>query len=182
MRDRRHERGIRGFVWARSGNAGTEFAMVAPFLLLLLIGSIEIGRALRDYHVVNESVRDAARYLSRVKVTDCPGSTFVNAGHANAGKALVITGNPDTASPKPGLLDYWSYAGGAGDVTVSIRCVAKGTMFNGGLYRDAAVTEVPVIDVVAAVPFTFLFGEFAVPNGTITFNLSHTVVNVARGL
>ena len=42
--------------------------MVVPFLLLLLIGSIEIGRALRYYHVVKESLRDAARYLSRVPI------------------------------------------------------------------------------------------------------------------
>ena len=49
-------------------NAGTEFALVVPFLLLLLIGSIEIGRALRYYHVVKESLRDAARYLSRVPI------------------------------------------------------------------------------------------------------------------
>ncbi len=61
MRDRRHGRGIRGFVRARAGVAGVEFAFVLPFLLLLLIGSIEIGRGLHDYHVVNESVRDAGR-------------------------------------------------------------------------------------------------------------------------
>ena len=61
MRDRRHERGIRGFARARSGTAGTEFAFVLPILLLLMIGSIEIGRGLHDFHVVNESVRDAGR-------------------------------------------------------------------------------------------------------------------------
>ena len=181
MRDRRHKRGIRGFVRARSGNAGTEFAMIAPFLLLLLIGSIEIGRGLRDYHVVNESVRDAARFLSRANVTDCPGSTYVNAGDSLIAQALAITGNTDTATPAPDLLGYWNFPGDAASVQTTITCVPKGTALTGGIYADAT-TEVPVIEVVATVPFTFLFGEFAVPDGTITFTLAHTVVNVSQGI
>ncbi len=48
------------------GNAGAEFALVLPLLMLLLFGAIEIGRALHDFHVVNETVRDAGRYLSRI--------------------------------------------------------------------------------------------------------------------
>ncbi len=183
MRDRRHEMGIRGFVRARPGNAGTEFAMIAPFLLLLLIGSIEIGRGLRDYHVVNESVRDAARYLSRARVTTCPASTYVNAADQLTARALAMTGNTDTVTPAPDLLDYWNFPADAASVQTSpINCVPNGTARTGVLYDDCTETEVPVIEVVATVPFTFLFGEFAVPDGTITFRLAHTVVNVAQGL
>ena len=94
MRDRRHERGIRGFIRARSGNAGTEFAMVAPFLLLLLIGSIEIGRGLRDYHVVKESVRNAARYLSRVPILTSFSRRIVNDQRSvSSGSAHVSFGS-----------------------------------------------------------------------------------------
>ena len=58
------------------GNAGAEFALVLPILMLLLFGAIEIGRALHDFHVINESVRDAGRYLSRVPAT-CPSATSI---------------------------------------------------------------------------------------------------------
>ena len=61
-----------------------------------------------------------------------------------------------------------------------VRCIDNSGAAFAGLYGTA--TEVPVIDVVATVPFTFLFGQFAVPDGTITFELAHTVVNVAQGL
>ncbi len=51
------------------GIAAVEFAIVLPFLMLMLFGMIEIGRALFHYHAVTKSVRDATRYLTRVGMT-----------------------------------------------------------------------------------------------------------------
>jgi Flp pilus assembly protein TadG len=46
----------------RRGVAAVEFAVVAPVLLLLIFGIIELGRALMVQHVLSEAARDSARY------------------------------------------------------------------------------------------------------------------------
>ena len=174
MRDRRHERGIRGFIRARSGTAGVEFAFVMPILLLLMFGSIEIGRGLHDYHVISESVRDAARYLSRVRVT-CPAGTFVDPNDVTKAQALAMTGSADGLAPN--LLGYWDYQTNAADVVVSqpVPCIDNsGGEFAGPLYGP----WVPKIELTANVPFTFLFGELVAPNASITIEISHTVIGV----
>ena len=48
---------------ARGGIAAVEFAIILPLLVLLLFGTIEIGRILFDYQAASKSVRDATRYL-----------------------------------------------------------------------------------------------------------------------
>ncbi len=53
----------------RDGIASVEFAIVLPILVLMLFGTIEFGRLLVDYQLVNKSARDAIRYLSRVRDT-----------------------------------------------------------------------------------------------------------------
>jgi len=77
----------------RPGQCGVaiiELALVASLLLVLLLGVIEIGRALNEYKILVNQVEVAARYLAsrppgtghaeaeclvRYGVTDCNGST-----------------------------------------------------------------------------------------------------------
>lgn len=44
------------------GQALTEFALVVPFLLLMLFGIIEFGRFVFAYEVLNNATREGARY------------------------------------------------------------------------------------------------------------------------
>jgi Flp pilus assembly protein TadG len=46
------------------GIATVEFALVAPFLLLLMLGMGEFGRMLYQYNTLSKSVREGARYLA----------------------------------------------------------------------------------------------------------------------
>ena len=46
--------------WAR-GLAAVEFVVTAPFVLLLLFGGAEVGRAFVHYQTLSYAVRDAAR-------------------------------------------------------------------------------------------------------------------------
>lgn len=48
----------------RKGAALVEFTLVAPLLIGLMCGLAEFGQALRQYHVMEKGVRDAARYLA----------------------------------------------------------------------------------------------------------------------
>ncbi len=179
---------IRNFGRSRHGNAGVEFALLLPLLMLLLFGGIEIGRALHDFHVVNETVRDAARYLSRVPAS-CPGAgvgvgslnddpvTGITAAqHTQRAIALAMTGNVDTATPDPDLLGYWNYPADAGTVSISVDCIANGTGTFQGLYDG--VTNVPHVVLTADVPFTFMFGQLISSNASITITLSHNVASI----
>ncbi len=187
MRQSLIRRGLLKFAGAPHGNAGVEFALLLPLLALLLFGGIEVGRALHDFHVVNETVRDAARYLSRVEAT-CPsagvgvgslvdGSLFTAAQHEDRATALAMTGNVDTVSPAPNLLGYWDYATQASSVTISIDCINNplvgGARVFQGLYGNDDF--VPHVVLTADVPFTFLFGGLVTADPTITITLSHNV-------
>jgi len=43
------------------GNAAVEFALVLPFLLVLLMGMVEFGRVLFNQQVITNAARDASR-------------------------------------------------------------------------------------------------------------------------
>ncbi len=55
------------------GSAAAEFALCIPLLIIIMVAIIEMGRGLHDFHVVNETVRDAARFLGRAPI-DCTGA------------------------------------------------------------------------------------------------------------
>jgi Flp pilus assembly protein TadG len=52
---------LRRWVRADDGQAAVEFALVLPFLLILLIGIVEFGRAWNEHQVITDAAREAAR-------------------------------------------------------------------------------------------------------------------------
>ncbi len=67
----------------QSGVAIIEFALILPFLLLLIFITTEVGRALYQYNTLTKSVRDAVRYMS----LQTPNT------HITQGRNLVVYGN-----------------------------------------------------------------------------------------
>ncbi len=59
---------FRRFFRDQRGQELLEFAIVLPFLALLLAGVIEFGRAFYEYNMLTKSVRDAARYVSAAQI------------------------------------------------------------------------------------------------------------------
>ena len=55
LRRLRHER----------GQSMVEFAMVLPFLLVIVLGVVEVGYALLDQHIVTKLAREGANLISR---------------------------------------------------------------------------------------------------------------------
>jgi len=99
-----------------------EFVITLPLLMLLLLATAEIGRALFQYNTLTKAVRDSARYVSGAR----PGSTglFTLTNEIRtAAQRLVVYGNAVGAGPAllPGLApgDVTVVADGAGYVTVS---------------------------------------------------------------
>ena len=93
----------------RVGAAAVEFAIVAPVFILLVIGFIELGRAMMVQQVLTNASRVGARNATMMNVTDqevidtvedyaesvsIPGTTVVctpSAASASAGDELTVT-------------------------------------------------------------------------------------------
>jgi Flp pilus assembly protein TadG len=55
---------VRKLVRRESGAAMVEFALVAPLLILLASGVIDLGRAFKQYNTLSQAVRDGARFAA----------------------------------------------------------------------------------------------------------------------
>ncbi len=177
---------IGDFRRAVSGNAAAEFVLILPLMVLFLFTAIELGRAVRDYHVITESVRDAARFLARAEMTcsasnagcvactgaTCGNCTFSNVSDVNAAVALTMTG--DTAGAG-NLLGYFSNTGDVAIEVCTIDNSASPRPFQ-GVYSGGDF--VPHVNLRANVSFEFLFGELIVPGGAVGFDISHNAVHI----
>ena len=164
----------------RHGVAAVEMAMVAPILLLLTLGSTDMGNFFLSEHVVQKAVRDGARYAARQ-----PMAAFVSGGSAGTGcrstpteptnsniQRLVRTGQIAIVSGAPVRLSGW---GNDSTVTITVSCVgsAGGSNMTGiysGLTYGSGSTALgaPVVTVSASVPYSSLFGLAGLPNPTLT--------------
>ena len=85
----------------RLGAAAVEFAIVAPFLLLMLIGMIEFGRALMVQQTLTTAAREGAREAA------LPGATVssvedVATSMLTSSEGATVTVSPDPESADPG--------------------------------------------------------------------------------
>lgn len=88
-----HTAGPRTRARAQRGIATIEFAICAPLLLLLMLATAELGRALFQYNTLVKAVRDGARYAATAATTD--GTRTINLTDAIRLQTqnLVVTGN-----------------------------------------------------------------------------------------
>lgn len=92
------------------GTSFMEMALVMPLMMVMLGGVLEMGRALHHHHVLETSVRDATRYLSRVPDVGQPSETPCGAPGAGTAaetaRQLAMYGT--TLAGTPPLLVYWN--------------------------------------------------------------------------
>ena len=144
----------------RNGSAAAEMALVAPLLIIILFGSVETGNYFMTEHVVTKSVRDGARFASRLPITDytCPGT--VNRTLAETPiRNVTETGSVDKTGTGRFPSSFWNKkcagADGIDAVSVKLRCVPK-TSYS-GVWAGLG-TDIPVVTVSADVSYTSLFG------------------------
>ena len=76
------------------GQGLLELAVILPVLLILLMGAVEIGFALRDYLVVVNACREGCRFAARGRFSDADvGARVVSAG------GVVRLGDPPADVP-----------------------------------------------------------------------------------
>lgn len=146
-----------------SGSAAAEMALVTPLLLILLFGSVEIGKYFMDEHTVVKAVRDGARFAARQQMTNfitsgggCQATPLGNV--VSNTKNLVRTGNVAGTGTR---LAYWT-SNETVDVTSKCRTTI-GALSIAGIY-DPAVGA-PVVTVEATVPYVPLLGLFGIDGG-----------------
>ena len=75
------------------GLALVEFAVSVPLLLLLLFGGVEFTNFLMSYSILNDAVRDAARYVAGQALAGQSGVVVLSGALTTAGQNLVVYGN-----------------------------------------------------------------------------------------
>lgn len=147
------------------GAAAAELALVVPFLITLMFGSMELGNYFLNEHVVVKAVRDGARYAGRIPISNytcASGSTTGSiTGLETEIKNLTRTGSIDgLVTPR---LGYWT---SASTITISVRCVPKASY--GGTF-SSLIGDIPVVKVTANVPYA---------NGSLFKYIGFTSVNL----
>ncbi len=86
------------------GLAMVEFAIGAPILLLLLLAIGEFGRLLSHYSTLQQSSRDAARYLARHALNNTTGTLNLTVPLQATVRNLAMYGTPGISTPLlPGI-------------------------------------------------------------------------------
>jgi len=170
----------------RDGIASVEFAIVLPLMVLMLFGAIEFGRLLVDYQVANKSVRDAVRYLSRVRDTSitraCPdpdevylwpaskAAQPVTASVTNAVN-LAMKGSIDDSGSN--LLGYWTDPDTI-DIWVDCNDNTAGTFSGAYQYSD----YIPELTMMVDVKFPSGFGWMLPFLDDFSITVTHNEVHI----
>ncbi len=150
---------VRSLIGENRAAASAEMAMVAPMLIILMFGSMELGNFFLLEHAVTKQVRDGARYASRLTLHEdfsCPGQVFAD-GDANTKIINVTKVGAVEGGGSPRFPDaFWVNCTGSQAVAVEIRCVPKGSY--AGIYSTLD-GSIPVVSVKANVAYNSLFSS-----------------------
>jgi len=159
MRTQSHDRKTigpaRSLGRADDGVAMVEFVMVLPVLIILLFIMIGTGMQLWYHNIVNQGVRDATRYLSRVPID---ATTIAQA------QRVALTGIPDGSGAG---YTFWT-----DPTTVAVQQLTTTT--NGALSGpDPAVTIRVTATVPVNTPVLTYFGLNAITTIVVTDEARH---------
>lgn len=163
----------------RDGAAAAEMALVAPILLVLLFGSVELGHYFYSEHKLVKAVRDGARFAARQGMTNynaCSGDvpTPGLSGSVNERTRLMVR-KGSLNSTDGDLLPNWDDA--ATQFSVTMTCVATltdsgNTMSPSGIYAGM-VAGAPAVSVTAKLPYQSVIGaSFGTSWPGLTLNAS----------
>lgn len=139
------------------GAAAAEMALVTPLLLVIMIGSVELGSYFYNEHILVKAVRDGARYAARQDFSyyGCSGAptgpasdpTMVVDNTRALVRTSLLAGGPDRFAD---IAD--------GDITLSTSCkTTQSGQTMSGIYRGAA-NGAPIVTVSATVDYAPVIG------------------------
>lgn len=144
-------------------SAAAEMALITPLLLLLMFGAVETGNYFLSEHVVQKGVRDAARYASRLPITDYPACDKTADAEQRI-RRVARTGQPNGTQVRVG---GWT----DDDMTdVIVECLAIDAD-RGGIYSVYPFPDgVPIVTVSATVPYESVFGAIGLGDLSLELN------------
>jgi hypothetical protein len=147
------------------GTAAVEMALVVPLLLALMFGSVDLGNYFLSEHVVDKSVRDAARYAARLPLSDYPSCSVPSGGTAEQQAQRVARFGDPSGSGNARLVGWTADS----MTTVTISCETTSSWATGGIYTDFP-NGAPVVTVSTTVPYDALFGVIGLGSATLNLN------------
>ena len=163
----------------RSGAAAAEMALVFPLLIIIMLGTFELGNYFLSEHILVKGVRDGAVFASRrapLTSYDCAGGGGTYPADALAeAKNLVRTGQVSGGTDR---LPNWDDVATVFTITPSCTSSAGGTTLSGMYSSNGG--QVPVLTITARVPYRSLFGT--VGFNAINLTLGATEQTAAVGI
>ncbi len=104
------------------GQAAVEFALVIPFLLVMLVGIVEFGRAWNEHQVITDAARETARAAS------LPG-VITEADAKKVAYTAMLSAGMDTSKATIAFPDWVWTRGGNTPVAVTIDVRYRFTFF-----------------------------------------------------
>lgn len=151
------------------GVAAAEMTLVAPLLIFLLFGMVEIANLFYNQHILAKAVRDGARYAARQPFSEYDmGACAMSSAATDRVRRLVRTAQL-AAAGAPARVPNWVQADEASTISVAVVCDGSGTyqgVYAGNANVAAAVT------VQATVPYSPLIGSIAFSTTGLTLTAS----------
>lgn len=142
---------------SRRGAAAAEMALVTPLLLVILIGSVELGSYFYNEHILVKAVRDGARYAARQNFSYYDACSGTPTGTVEAEtEALVRTSLLAGGSDRFADIEN-------DDIDLDTRCETDADDDSGstenmtGIYRGRS-TGAPIVTVSAEVDYEPVIG------------------------
>jgi Flp pilus assembly protein TadG len=137
----------------RDGAAAVEMALVAPLLLIIMCGSVELGNYFMNEHSLVKAIRDGARFAARQSFTNYPDCSTVSTAAQDATKNVVMYGYLSGSTVlTPNIA--------ASDITVSTSCATSaGGQTMQGIYRGRT-TGAQTVTVTATVNYRPILSSF----------------------
>lgn len=111
---------------ARGGVAAVEFALIAPLLILTVLGAIDVGRFINVGQIVNDASREGARQASRntvknVSEVESTVSSYLSNAFGVSNLTATVTVSDSSGAPISGEnLSREDLTGSSFSVTVAL--------------------------------------------------------------
>lgn len=155
-----------GLVRSTRGAAAVEMALVLPLLLVIMMGSFELGNYFMSEHKLIKAVRDGARFAGRQAFASFPCATnTIDSTTVTNTKNVIRTGLYSGGSSR---IVNWTNA----QISMTMACTnSVGGTTPLGIYRGSA-SGAPVVTVSASVPYTPVLASYGFRGTGLSLNAS----------
>ena len=153
----------------QGGTALIELAVVLPVLLAISLGVFEFGNAIYTRHLIENGVRDAARYIAGIQY-DNPNCVIPTANQT-AAKYIALTGFANSNTNY--RVSYWNPSAAGFVFSVNCTTAANGPTSCGTTQCYRGPSTIQMVTVSTDIPYQGLgfMGYFGL--GTLTMHVQH---------